>query len=160
MSFRILVLLSLLSAGAVHAEETSRLEVHPTAWSQLAIPDQVDRDLAAKIAAQITANPKNAEALVSALVAANPEHAEAIVRAAIVTLAPDRAAAIAVAAITAAPARAQAITDAAVSAASAGSVASITTAVQKIAPSVTVPGFMPRTIVIPIVPNIIVSPSS
>lgn len=79
--------------------EQARIELHPTAWTQLNLKG-ADKELASKIAAQITANPANAEALVSALVAANPEHAAAIVRAAIVTL-PSQSVAFTVATLTA-----------------------------------------------------------
>lgn len=106
------------------SEESQRLEVHPTAWTQLNLKG-VDKDLGSKIAAQITANPKNAADLVAALVAANPDHADAITSAAIVTLDSKFAAGITAAAVNAAPGSAAAITAAAVSAApsSAGDIA-------------------------------------
>jgi filamentous hemagglutinin family protein len=72
-------------SGTTRAGGRSRIEVHPTAWTQLELKG-ADKDLASKIAAQITANPANAAALVKALVAANPEHAEAIKASAKVTL--------------------------------------------------------------------------
>lgn len=136
-----------MSQSAV-SEEGVKLEVHPTAWNQLGLKG-ADKDLGSKIAAQITANPKNAAALVAALIAANPDHAEAIAAAALVTLdvsfasaitaaavnaAPSSAAAITKAAVTAAPSSAVAITKAAVTAAP-NSAAAITTAAVTAAPN-------------------------
>jgi len=103
------------SFQGVMAQE--RIEVHPTAWTQLALKG-ADKDLASKIAAQITANPKDAAVLVKALVAANPEHAAAIVSSAIVTLDVGLiTSGIVAAAVSAAPSQAAAITSAAVAAA-------------------------------------------
>lgn len=110
-----------------------RIEVHPTAWTQLELKG-VDKNLGSKIAAQITANPKNATALVAALIAANPDHAEAITAAAIVTLDSHFAAAITNAAVAALPTSAVAITKAAINVAP-KSVAEITAAAVKAAPS-------------------------
>lgn len=104
-----------LSQSAVSVE-TGKLEVHPTAWTRLELKGAA-KDLGSKIAAQITANPKNAAALVAALVAANPDHADAITAAAVVTLDTSFAASITAAAVNASPSSAAAITAAAISAA-------------------------------------------
>ncbi len=93
------------------------IEVHPTAWAQLEL-EGPDKDMASKIAAQITANPGNATALVKALAAANPDHATAIVASAIATLnGGSSMSTIIAAAVTAAPSQAEAITATAVKAA-------------------------------------------
>lgn len=52
-----------LSQPAV-SEESQRQEVHPTDWTQLDLKG-ADKDLGSKIAAQITANPKNAAAFIT-----------------------------------------------------------------------------------------------
>jgi len=117
--------------------QSTRIAVHPTAWTQLGLKG-VDKDLASRIAAQITANPVNAEALVKALVAANPEHAAAIVSSAIATLDAGSASRIVAAAVTAAPSQAAAITSAAVKAAPAQAAAIVSAAVLA-APSQAVP---------------------
>lgn len=122
--------------GAMAQE--SRIEVHPTAWTQLELKG-VDKDLASKIAAQITANPNNAEALVKALVAANPEHAAAIVSSAIVTLdVGGSTSRIVAAAVTAAPSQAAAITSTAMKVAPAQAATIVSAAVQA-APTQAVP---------------------
>ena len=133
-------LLTVVLLGCAHGAmaQSNRIEVHPTAWTQLELKG-VDKDLASKIAAQITANPNNAEALVKALVAANPEHAAAIVSSAIVTLdVGSGISGIVAAAVTAAPSQAAAITSTAVKAAPAQA-ATIVSAAVKAAPSQAVP---------------------
>jgi len=128
-------LLAVVLLGCVQGAmaQSSRIEVHPTAWTQLELKG-ADKDLASRIAAQITSNPANAEALVKALVAANPEHAEAIVSSAIVTLDAGSTSKIVAAAVAAAPSKAAAITSTAVKTAPAQA-ATIVSAAVAAAPS-------------------------
>jgi len=79
--FAIVMLTLTLSQPAV-SEKSPKPEGYPTAWTQFNLKG-VDKDLASKIAAQITATPKNAADLVAALVTAKPDHAEAITTVAI-----------------------------------------------------------------------------
>ncbi|HZW26312.1 MAG TPA: hypothetical protein VFF26_12580 [Gallionella sp.] len=131
----VVALLTVVLLGCTQSAmaQSNRIEVHPTAWTQLELKG-TDKDLASRIAAQITANPANADALVKALVAANPEHAEAIVSSAIVTLDAGSTSRIVAAAVAAAPSRAAAITSTAVKAAP-SQAAAITSAAVAAAPS-------------------------